>query len=470
MSGPVISNLRWVVAAALPVTLSGGVVLLTLLPGALAPDARWALGVLGVLVVLWSTTRLPAGHLALVGALVLVLAGVIPEAHLFEGLSSEIVWLMIGAFVLAAALQETHVASHATRLLLGRARTVGGALYWLTLTVIPLALVIPSTTARATMALPAHLELAALARDRKVTRASALLVPNVVLMSSVMTILAAGSHVIAVDVLERSTGRTIDFVTWALLAIPLGVLSSFAVAFFVSRMFLDARTRARSLRWPVRRTSLGPRGWRAAIAMAVMLGLWSTSRWHGASTATVTIAGAVALTAPGLGVLSWNKALSAVSWNLILFLGAIVAITRALDDTGAAAWAIEHLIPSFDAARGELPVVLLLLLATTTAHLYIPSHAARAAALIPIFLLGAKAAGLDPVAVTFIATMGLDYCSTLPVSSKSTMLFHQLEGEPFQTADLLRLSAALLPVYVLLVVALYYAYWRDLGVSLGVGS
>jgi di/tricarboxylate transporter len=198
------------------------------------------------------------------------------------------------------------------------------------------------------------------------------------------------------------------------------------------------------------------------------VGLWLSQGWHGVDAAAVTVAGALVLTAPGVGVISWSEGLKAISWNLLLFLAAALVLGRALTDSGAAQWVTSGLVSWIGhvGSGSELPLLLLTLLVTATAHIYMPSHAARAAALVPPLLYVAAASELDPLALVFLGTIGLDYCSTFPVSSKALMLYQGLDGEPFQAPDLLRLSAALLPLYILLMLLFYFSYWRWLGLAL----
>jgi di/tricarboxylate transporter len=93
------------------------------------------------------------------------------------------------------------------------------------------------------------------------------------------------------------------------------------------------------------------------------------------------------------------------------------------------------------------------------------SHAARAAALIPPLLYLAGPIGLDAVAVMFIATVGMNYCLTFPVSSKALIVFHEID-DGFHRTDLLRLSAILIIVHIVLIVAFYYGYWQWVGLAL----
>lgn len=199
-----------------------------------------------------------------------------------------------------------------------------------------------------------------------------------------------------------------------------------------------------------------------------MIVLWLTESWHGFKMVVVTLAGALVLTCPGIGVLSWKQGVRAVSWDLVVFVGAVLVIGRSLIESGAAHWIIEQVSVYSGAVTSLSSMTILLWLSffALTAHFYIPAHAARVAALIPIALYLAIGLHLNPVAVVFIATVGLDYCLTLPTSSQAWLIYRVLAGNAYQAADLLRLSALLLPIHVVLIVILYFGYWRWTGLSL----
>ena len=94
------------------------------------------------------------------------------------------------------------------------------------------------------------------------------------------------------------------------------------------------------------------------------------------------------------------------------------------------------------------------------------SDTARATALLPPLLYLAQSLGLNPIAVMFIATVGMNYCLTFPVSSKALLMFYGLDERPFTSADLFRLSAVLLPANAALIVLFYFLYWRWIGLAL----
>ncbi|WP_299058204.1 SLC13 family permease [uncultured Nocardioides sp.] len=445
------------------------VVVLVQLPRSLEDDARAALLAFGVAVVLWSTTRLPAAWVALACAVGLVALGGAEQEDLFAALAADVVWLMVGAFVLGGAIRATGLAGRLTAVLGRRVRTVGGATWAVTAMLVPLSLLIPSTSGRAAVMLPVHRALTRALDDRAVTRALSLLVPVVVLVSTICTLVGAGSHLIAVDLLDDATGESISFARWLVWGVPFGVAASAISCWVIGRLFLTADLRRTPLSLPpAERRPLDGAEQRTLLVTAVMVALWSTESVHGLEVAFVALAGAVVLTAPGVGVLPWKEGVAAVSWNLVVFVGAALVLGEALVDTGAAAWLVERLFTFSGIGRTEsvLLVLVVLALLTLTSHLYMTSHAARAAALVPAVLSLAASLDLDPVAVVFIGTVGMDYCLTLAVSSKALLLYSELEEETFEPADLMRLSAVLLPVHVVLIVVFYLGWWQWTGMAL----
>lgn len=462
-------RLRWVVDAVLPLALTTMAAIGVLLPTTLATDGRLALFAFALAIILWSTTPLNAAYVALGCVALLVITGGAPQEQLFDALASDVIWLMIGAFILGAAVQRTGLAARLTQLVVGRARTVGGVFWLLTTMLLPLSVLIPSTSGRAAVAIPVFRSIARTVDDPRISRGMALLMPTVILVTTASTLVGAGSHLIANDLLGQIAGERLSFAAWALYGVPFGVTAGFLSCWMVCRLFLTPEQRRRELPAMKREERPFATGERITLSVAVaMVGLWLTEGRHGLEIATVTVLGALVLTMPGLGVLSWKDGLKDVSWNLIVFVGAALVLGRALIETGAAEWIIGRVFSASGLEDAESRTLVLVALAaiTLTSHLYMTSHTARAAAMVPPLLYLAASLELNPVAVMFIGTIGMDYCLTFPVSSKALLMFQELDEETFQPADLLKLSAVLLPIHFGLIVIFYYGLWRWIGLAL----
>ncbi len=159
-----------------------------------------------------SVRRSTAPYIALGAGLALTATGVISSDTLFGTLGDDTVWLLICAFVLAAAVARTGLAGRAAAFLVGRARSVRQLVHLTTAALVVTAFAVPATSGRAALALPVFLALAKALADRKrLVVMLALLFPTVILLSAVATLIGAGAHLITVSVLWEATGDRIGF-------------------------------------------------------------------------------------------------------------------------------------------------------------------------------------------------------------------------------------------------------------------
>ncbi|MBA2512081.1 MAG: anion permease, partial [Rubrobacteraceae bacterium] len=345
-----------------------------LLPATLPAEARVALFGFAAATILWSTTNLNAAYVALGAVMFTILAGGAEQEALYRALESDVIWLMIGAFVLGGAMRKTGLTERLTGLVVNRARSVRGTLWMLTTVLLPLSFFIPSTSGRAAVALPVFRSISEAAGDRKITRSLALLMPTVILVATISTLIGAGSHLIAVDLLNTISGQGVSFLQWALWGVPFGVAASYVSCWIITKLFLDKDRLNRRLEMSSESEGKAfSRAERGTLAvLVVMVALWLGEPLHGLEIAIVTMVGALALTLPGVGVMRWKDGLGAVSWNLIVFVGASLALGRALIDSGAAEWIIKNLFDATGIRATESLLLVLLILAfiSLTSHVY----------------------------------------------------------------------------------------------------
>ncbi len=460
---------RWLVDAVPIVVLAIGLAVGVMLPVELPMAARIALFSFGLATILWSLTRINAAYVALGAVLLLTLSDAIDQEALLETLESDVIWLMIGAFILGAAVEASGLSDRMGAFVSDRVRSVGGMLWLVAAMLVPLAFLIPSTSGRAAVSLPLFRSLSDAANDRAVTRALALLIPTIILVSTIGSLVGAGSHLIANDLLDES-GYRLTFSQWAIYGLPFAIVASAAAVVAIAVLFLSPEQRRAGLRLPKRsRGKFSPREWIVIVVTLLMVSLWLTEGAHRFEIATVSIAGAFLITLPVVGAISWKQGLRAVSWNLVLFVGAALVLGESLISTGAAKWLIDGLFALTGIKEGGASsgfILATITLISLTSHLYMTSHSARTAALIPPFLYVAVDLGLEPASVMFIATVGINYCLTFPVSSKALLVFQEQDRPTFDPPDLLRLSAVMLPVHAVLMVIFYYGYWRHVGLAL----
>lgn len=448
---------------------------LLLVPGnfpGLSGDARLTLGVFALATCAWISTPIDDTYIALGAGLALTATGVISSDTLFGTLGDETVWLLICAFVLAAAVARSGLAGRAAAFLVSGARSVRQLTHLTTAALVVTAFAVPATSGRAALALPVFLALAKVLADRRrLVVMLALLFPTVILLSAVATLIGAGAHLITVSVLWEATGERIGFTQWMLLGLPLAVASSHLAAEAV----LLTTTRRADRRGPVHITveqlqehseqpvtgAWEPAETRCALLLATVVALWCSEPLHQVPPAVVALIGAVVASSPALGTVRLKDALKTVPWALLLFMAATMAMGVALAESGAAKWLVGG-VPL------DVPPWLFLALVvavSTAAHLVLQSRSARSSVLVPLVVAAAVGAGVNPVAAALASTAAAGFCHTLPASAKPVTLFADIPGTPTYTPrDLLRLSAVLAPLTAALVLLFAVALWPLLGV------
>ncbi|MFJ8075856.1 SLC13 family permease [Streptomyces sp. NPDC096176] len=444
----------------------------TVLP-TLNGEARFTLAVFAVATCVWIAAPVDDTYTALGAGLALTATGVISADTLFATLGDATIWLLICAFVLAAAVARTGLAGRAAAFLISGARTVRQLVHLSTAALVVTAFAVPATSGRAAPAMPVFLSLAkALADRRRLVVMLALLFPTVVLLSAVATLIGAGAHLITVSVLWEQTGERLGFVQWLVLGLPLAVVSSHLAAEIV---LLTTTSRAER-RGPVKITAAllqqhsptpvtGPLTTseaRCLMLLGTVVALWCSEPLHGVPPAVVALIGAVVASSPALGTVRLKDGLRTVPWPLLLFMAATTAMGVALADSGAAGWLVGGL-------PGGLPAWLFLtviVVVSTAAHLVLQSRSARSSVLVPLVVAAAVGAGINPVAAALASTAAAGFCHTLPASAKPVALFADPpDGVPtFTRRDLLRLSALLAPLSAAVVLLFALAVWPLLGV------
>lgn len=460
------ADLRWTALVAL-LSLSGALALWAALP-LLAPAARVALIVFALAIVGWTVLRWPEMPVAVAAAGALVLLGITPAAQFHASLGDPLIWLLIGAFVLAAVIRGSQLAERYALQAVAGAGSVRRLFHRLTWVIAATAFIVPSTAGRAALLLPVFLCLAGALGSPRLVRALALLFPTVILLSACASLLGAGAHLIAVDFIGRLGLPAPGFVGWALLGVPVALATSIAATELILRLFLsrDERRSPARLPPPPREPLTRPQRAVQAIALATIAG-WATTAWHGLDPALVALAGALAATLRPLTGVSMKDALKGVEWSLILFLAATLTLGEALLTTGAAEWVAAQAVARLPAAVRAEPGWLVAAVAAVAmlSHLVITSRSARAAVLIPTLALPLAVTPSQAATLILVATMASGFCQTLTVSAKPVAIYARAAGDaPLYTdRDLLRLSLVLMPVFALLLVGCVRWLWPLLG-------
>lgn len=195
---------------------------------------------------------------------------------------------------------------------------------------------------------------------------------------------------------------------------------------------------------------LGPGGIRATAALVVMVALLATG------VVPVVVAGLVA--AGGmilLRVVTMERAYRAINWSVVVFVGAMIPMTKAMETTGAA----EQLAHVFVDFLGDAsPYLLLLGVAVLTLVLgQLISNMATALIVIPIALSAAHELGVSPRPMMMCVTVAAAAAFLTPISTPVNLIVMGPGGYRF--SDYWRLGLPLLLLFLAVATLLVPVFW-----------
>jgi solute carrier family 13 (sodium-dependent dicarboxylate transporter), member 2/3/5 len=439
---------------------------------------RVAFIVFGLATLGWMLTDINDTYIALFAAVALTLAGLNTPNDLFATLGDPTIWLLLSSFIVAAGVTKSGLIHRLTKAVSSRAKTTKHLFYSLTFVLMATAFFIPATSGRAALMLPLFIALNQIINNRRINRALALLFPTIILLSASGSLIGAGAHLVTIDVLARAGAEKIGFGQWMLWGLPFALISCFISTWMIMHLFLNKEERNQRLSLDGKLDSATGKNSSSRLSRAERLSifvvlsliiLWMTESIHGIDNTLVAVLGALAITLPNIGVLSFKDAFKNIEWNMILFMAATLKIGESLIESGAAEWLIQNLFSKVTqtVTPSILFIVAMIAAISLVAHLFINSRTARSSVLIPLIVLLSLSLGYDPTTFGFLSTVAAGFCLTLPVSAKPVAMFSQIENvETYQPKDLLKLSSFLLPIHLGLLLIFTFNIWPLLGLSI----
>lgn len=413
--GLLVTLLKWAVVLA-----SAGIVLLFPVPNGIEPKS-WRLLAIFIATIVGSIVRpLPAGAVVLLGVTATMLTGVLSIEGALKGYASDVVWLVLAAFMLSRGMIKTGLGRRIAFIfirLLGR-RSLGLS-YSLIITDFLLAAVIPSTGARAGGVVFPIAKSISEAYDSEpgptAGRLGAFLMVvlyqcNVLSCATFFT--GQASNPLIAGFAQKVTGIQITYSSWFIGAIVPGLVSLIVVPFIIYRLFPPEikETPAASEMASEELRTMGKvkrDEWLMLIVFLLVAILWLTTRWHGIHYSIVAMVGVAALLLSN--VLTWTDFVSErAAWDVFIWYGGLVQMASALSETGITKRFAEVSANFTTGWKWGIALAVLLLIYFYV-HYGFASITAHSTAMYTPFLVVIIAAGAPPV----LAVLALAYASNL---------------------------------------------------------
>ena len=437
-------------------------------PDGLTREGQNALAIFALCFVLWVGNALPLAVTSLLAIVLLPTLRVLPASRSFELFGSPVVFFILGAFILAAALMRSGLS---TRLALAFLRRFGGSPKSLLAGVIFsggfLAFWMPQH-AVAALLFPIVLEIAH-ALDLKPVksrygRALFLALAWGAVIGGVATFLGGARNPLALGILSQHYDMSITFFEWVVAVAPFSIVLMACAHFLLLRSFgvdIEDVSRAREV-LNQKAKALGPVSKRekgVGIVMLLTIAAWIVSG-QVVGLASISILAAVALFV--FNLIEWKSVEEYVNWGVIFMYGGAIAIAAALHESGATRW-IAYVAE--DRIAGLPPFWMLMVFAAAATFLTEAiSNVAAVALMLPICFGLMEGSGVSPISVVFVVAVPAGLAFSLPMGTPANAIAYS--AGYYRLRDSLVAGAVFKVIALILFALVVKFYWPLLGIGM----
>lgn len=454
-------------------------------PAGLAPAASAVLAVATWMAIWWISECLPLGVTALLPIALFPLVGVSTTAEAAAPFANEVVFLYLGGFMLAAALERWNAHHRVALAVIGAVGTTSRRLVLGVMLATAFISMWISNTATAAMMYPIALAIGSMFGEGPAARSQRMaLLLGVAFAASIggmATLIGTPPNLILAGAARELIGVELDFVTFLKYGLPVAAIllpACWALLVFVfhrERLELDAASvqKLYDRRTALGRLSDGERRVLIVFGMVALAWLFREPKEIGAlsipglssvfgriTDAGIAVIGAILLfLLPGRGadgdpprpLLTWKEARE-IPWDVLLLFGGGLSLAAAMGTSGLAAqiglWmsGLEGL---------PLPVVMLGVAAGTVLISELASNSATASMGMPIAVSLAAALGQPPLLMMLVIGLAASVGFALPMATPPNAIVFG-SGE-LTVRDMARAGLALDIVGILVVVGVVLA-------------
>lgn len=434
------------------------------LPG-LSPAGQKALAVTLFTVVWWVFNIVPPAYSTLLMLMGYILLGLVTPEQVFHIWALPLMWLIIGSFLIAAAVTKSGLAERVATFFIIRYATSYRSLIILTyLLGFVLSFLIPHPFPRALLLMSL---MRAIIQKSGMNQADAASVGLSVFVATTATstILLTGDSTLNLATVGFS-GLSLGWLDWPkYMAVP-GILASLLMmtlhlALFrqtgpvhIDRSALELEQQKRGAMTRIETVTL--------LWVGLALLLWCTDSLHGIDPAWVALLVVVGLSLPKVGdVLDAKDLSSGINWPILLFVVGAMAIGTVGKATGLADWLAATLMP---ATPPENPYLFAALVggATILIHMVLGSALACMSIVAPPMVHYAVSAGWSPLFPALLVYTAVAIHYIFPFQQVNILL-GQGETGGYGTRHVLKYGLPLTIVALLVLIPIEVTWWMLLG-------
>jgi sodium-dependent dicarboxylate transporter 2/3/5 len=435
-------------------------------PAGLSPQGWSAVCIFGLCGLLWATSALPLAVTSLLAMALVPMLNILDARETYAYFGSKVVFFILGAFMLAAALIATGLSQRFATLFV---RRFGGTPRRLIMAVFALcaaASTVMSGHAVAVMVFPIVRDID---RALNLQRSTSMMGRGLYfalmwgcVIGGSLTVLGGGRAPLAIGILEEASSErfSIGFLEYIHYSWPMVLILAVAAGAFLRTRFVPEiqSTKVAQAELERRLHSMGkitPKEIVVGLVVVITIVLWALAGdSHGL--ANIAICSIAALFA--VGALDWEAIQSHVNWGIVVMYGGAICLGGVMEQTGAAAWLMEQLLADSATSAGVTMLGFAVVAAILTEFM---SNSAVVAMLLPPALSFAGAQDIDLRAMTMAVVLPSNFAFMFPISTPVTGIAW---SAGFFTPKMVARAGLLLHLIAWSAMALLiFVYWPAIG-------
>ncbi|WP_110954840.1 SLC13 family permease [Anaerosinus massiliensis] len=351
-------------------------------------------------------------HVAIISLLIVPILVIfqITDIHMaLKGFSSTSTYLIIGSFVMAAAMLKSNLGDRITYWVLVRVGSSAKRISFGIMCVnIVMAFLIPSSTARTAMLLPICIKMIHLFRDKEqrggrfgANLLMTLCCTNSTISAGILT--STVTNPMAVQYIASVTGQTVSFVKWLEWGFPPALLMTIVSWVLIQLIFsskINADGHGREY-FQQKLNELGTIRKSEKNVFIIFLGtilLWIFGENFGLDSTTVCLLSACILCLPKVGCLDWKECQASISLNVVFVCSGGISLGAAMSDTGAANWLADSIFSLLHLSQySAAATISILLVIVQFMHVVFVGTATMANVFFPILVGIAEVSNINPM-------------------------------------------------------------------------
>lgn len=407
------------------------------------PCEAWVVAGVGIwMATWWSTEAIPVAATAFIPLVSFPLLQVMPVKAVAQSYAHPTIFLFMGAFVLALAVEKWSLHRRIALTVLSKTGTDGRRLILGFMVAAALLSMWMTNTSTAMMLLPIAASVASMVAERSLGAsgeekrdfqvALLLALAYATTIGGMSTIIGTPPNVLLAGFVEETYGREIAFFDWmliglplALALLPLGWLVLTRIAFRVDiPASPDAAEVIRDMRAEMGLISAPER--RVGLLFLVVVALWMSRKWlntvsglEGLSDAGIVMAAGLLLfvipseKGSASRLMDWED-VARLPWGVLILFGGGLALAAQVSGSGLAVWLGESLLPVANLGTLVLIVAAAGLVVFLTE---LTSNLATTATFLPVIAAIAAQSGIEPLVLCVPVTLAASCAFMLPVAT-----------------------------------------------------